>query len=167
MEHVIYSQTMDHLEQHDILSKLQHGYQHGYSTGTQLWVIDLFAQGLENRSQVDCISLDFARTFDVVPHQRLLLKMNHYGIRNILPWIRHFIMGRTQRLLVDGVISREIQMILGLGQGTVLVGLLFLIFINNFAFICLWFVLWYFFFCDDTLRAKEITSNSDSVSRLH
>ena len=31
MEHVIYSQTMDHLEQHDILSKLQHGYQHVYS----------------------------------------------------------------------------------------------------------------------------------------
>ena len=91
MAHVIYSQTMEHLEQHDILSKLQHGYQHVYSTGTQLWVIDLFAQGLENQSQVDCISLGFARTFDVVPHQRLLLKMNHYGIRNILPWIRHFI----------------------------------------------------------------------------
>ena len=138
LEHIVYSQTMDHLQNYKILSKLQHGYQHGCSTETQLLrVIDLFAKGLDNKSQVDCISLDFQRAFDVVPHERLLLKMNYYGIRNLLPWIRHFLTGRTQRVVVDGVRSRLIDMISGIGQGTVLAGLLFLIFINNFSFICL------------------------------
>ena len=36
LEHVIYSQSMDHLDNYKILSKLQHGYRQGCSTETQL-----------------------------------------------------------------------------------------------------------------------------------
>ena len=86
MEHIIYSQTMKHLDKFDILSSLQHGYRSGCSTETQLLkVIDLFAKTLEKKSQTDAIFLDFSRAFDVVPHERLLLKMNYYGIRQSLP----------------------------------------------------------------------------------
>ena len=156
---------MDHLQKYKVFSKLQHGYQHGCSTETQLIrVIDLFAKGLEKKSQVDCISLDFARAFDTVPHERLLLKMNYYGIRKLLPWIRHFLTGRSQRIMVDGVKSRVIQMISGIGQGTVLAGLCFLIFINDLPTS----ITDSFFgiFCDDTLIAREITSNNSDANSL-
>jgi hypothetical protein len=42
------------------------------------------------------------KAFDKVPHQRLLLKIRHYGIRgNLLDWIEDFLSERTQRVLVE------------------------------------------------------------------
>ena len=159
LEHIIYSNTMAHLQK--ILSNLQHGYRSGSSTETQLLkVIDLFAKGLENHSQIDAISLDFSRAFDVVPHERLMLKMDSYGIRKLLPWFRDFFTGRTQRVTIDGVQSRIVQMLSGIVQGSVLAALCFLIFINDLpesvtdSFSGL--------FCDDTLIAKQISTTHDS-----
>ena len=81
LEHIVYSQTMDHLDNHKILSNLQHGYRNGASTETQLLkVIDKLAKGIENKHLVDTISLDFSRAFDVVPRERLLFKMRYYGV---------------------------------------------------------------------------------------
>ena len=152
---------MKHLDKHNILSKLQHGYRNKCSTETQLLkVIDLFAKGLNNHKQIDCISLDFSRAFDVVPHQRLLLKMQYYGIRKILPWIQNFLTSRKQAVVIEGVKSRYVSVISGLPQGTVLAGLLFFIFINDLPES----VLQSFtgIFCDDTLLAKEISDINDA-----
>jgi hypothetical protein len=53
--------------------------------------------------QMDAILLDSSKAFDKVPHQRLLLKLRHYGIRgNLLDWIKDFLSERTQRVLVEG-----------------------------------------------------------------
>ena len=162
LEHIMYSQTMKHLEKYKILSNLQHGYRNGCSTETQLLkVIDLFAKGLENNKQTDAISLDFSRAFDTVPHNRLLLKMDYYGIRKILPWINDFLSDRKQCVMIDGVKSRFVSVISGLPQGTVLAALLFLIFINDLpASVTKSFT---GVFCDDTLIAKEISQKSDSL----
>ena len=161
LEHIIYSQTMKHLEKYSILVKSQHGYRNNCSTDTQLLrVIDIFAKSLENNIQTDAISLDFSRAFDTVPHQKLLMKMNFYGIRKILPWIEDFLTGRMQSVVIDGVKSRFVNVISGIPQGTVIAGLLFLIFINDLpdsvkeSFNGL--------FCDDTIIAKEIIQQNDS-----
>ena len=101
LEHIIYSKTMDHFEENQILSDLQHGYRNGCSTETQLLkVVDHFANSLENNSQTDAIFLDFQRAFDVVPHQRLLLKLNYYGLRRYIPWIQNFLTKRKQCVVV-------------------------------------------------------------------
>ena len=153
---------MKHLEKFNILSKLQHGYRSGCSTETQLLkVINLFTKSLEDNKQIDAISLDFSRAFDVVPHQRLLLKMNFYGIRRILPWVKDFLTERKQSVVIDGVKSRFVTVTSGLPQGTVLAGLLFLIFINDLpASVTESFT---GVFCDDTLLAKEISTQSDAT----
>ena len=153
---------MDHLDKFNILSKLQHGYRNGCSTETQLLkVINLFANSLENKSQTDSISLDFSRAFDVVPHERLLLKTNYYGIRKYLPWIRDFLSNRKQCVIIDGVKSRYVTVSSGLPQGTVLAGILFLIFINDLPESIL--NSFTGIFCDDTLLAREIKTKSDSI----
>ena len=152
---------MKHLDNHNILSKLQHGYRNRCSTETQLLkVIDLFAKGLDNHKQIDAISLDFLRVFDVIPHQRLLLKMQYYGIRKILPWIENFLTSRKQAVVIEGVQSRYVSVISGLPQGTVLAGLLFLIFINDLPESIL--KSFTGIFCDDTILAKEISSVNDA-----
>ena len=153
---------MAHLEKYKILTNLQHGYRSKCSTETQLLkVIDFLAKGLENSSQIDVISLDFARAFDVVPFQKLLVKMNHYGIRKLLPWFEDFLTGRTLKVILEGVKSRCVNILSGIIQGSVISGLLFLIFINDLpesvtkSFTGL--------FCDDTLVAKEISNENDTV----
>ena len=43
-------------------------------------------------TQTDVVVLDFSKAFDVVPHQRLLHKLDHYGIRGTtLNWIQNFL----------------------------------------------------------------------------
>jgi len=51
------------------------------------------------------IYLDFAKAFDTVPHQRLLLKLK-YGVGGeVLNWIEHFLVGRRYRVRVAGSYS--------------------------------------------------------------
>ena len=166
LEHIIYSQTMDHLQKYNILSSLQHGYRNTCSTETQLLrVIDLLAKGMDSSSQVDVISLDFARAFDVVPIERLLLKMNYYGIRKLLPWFRDFLKNRKQRVVIEGTKSKLVEVLSGIAQGTRVAALCFLLFINDLpnSIINSFGGL----FCDDTLIAKKIDSQSDSLSLQH
>ena len=77
-----HSNIMDHLTYYNILPDSQHRFRARRSCETQLVVtIQELAKTQSEGKQIDAILLDFSKTFDKVPHNRLLLKLDHYGIR--------------------------------------------------------------------------------------
>ena len=97
-----------------------------------LLTVNDLAKGLDDKSQTDMILLDFSKAFDKVPHQRLLLKVSHCGIAGIVfAWIKDFLHGRTQKVILEGQSSSWATVASGVLQGSVLGPLLFLIYIND------------------------------------
>ena len=104
LEHIICKQIMSHFSENKILTPVQHGFRSKHSCESQLLITtDEFIQNFESKTQTDVVVLDFSKAFDVVPHQRLLHKLDHYGIRGTtLNWIQNFLTKITQKVVVDG-----------------------------------------------------------------
>ena len=100
-EHIVCKHILDHVEYHQILTNLQHGFRSGRSCETQQFTTthDLLSY---SKSQIDVAILDFSKAFDTVPYAGLLGKLEHYGINSkILLWITNFLNNRKQRVVVD------------------------------------------------------------------
>ena len=77
------------------------------------------------------VLLDLAKAFDTVSHNMLLKKLELYGLKGVtLDWFSSYLSGRQQQCVVEGYVSKPKLISCGVPQGSVLVPLLFLIYIN-------------------------------------
>ena len=78
LEHIICKQIMSHFSKKKKLTPVQHGFRSKHLCESQLLITtDEFIQNFEGKTQTDVVVLNFSKAFDVVPHQRLLHKLNH------------------------------------------------------------------------------------------
>ena len=85
LEHIIHSHVTKHFERYDILTDHQHGFRSVRNTELQLILtIHDMAKAIQLKNSVHAAVLDFTKAFDKVPHQRLLKKLEYYGIHGTL-----------------------------------------------------------------------------------
>ena len=162
LEHIITSHIMKHAENNNILYPLQHGFRKGRSCETQLVdFVDDLTINMSSGLQTDVIIMDFSKAFDKVHHDLLMHKLYHYGIQGkVHTWITNFLHGRSQRVLVEGEQSNDVEVSSGVPQGSVLGPSLFLFYINDMpqnvnATVRL--------FADDTIAYLTINSDRDQT----
>eukprot|EP00745_Piridium_sociabile_P040062 TRINITY_DN76314_c0_g1_i2.p1 TRINITY_DN76314_c0_g1~~TRINITY_DN76314_c0_g1_i2.p1 ORF type:complete len:1167 (+),score=240.29 TRINITY_DN76314_c0_g1_i2:25-3525(+) len=163
LEHIVCHHLHKFFDQLNVLTPLNHGFRTGYSCETQLLTTthDLF-KSFEADTQVDVAVLDFSKAFDTVPHNKLLFKLSHYGVRGLTHrWIKNFLTRRTMKVVLDGEESREVPVESGVPQGTVLGPLLFLCHINDLPATVKSNVR---LFADDCLLYRQIETFSDHLT---
>ena len=78
--------------------------------------------------QVDVAILYFSKAFDTVPHDKILHKLNPYGVRDhIHSWLTSFLTKRKMRVVLEGEKSSEVTVDSGVPHGTILCPILFVV----------------------------------------
>ena len=130
MESIMYDQLIQFLMNHRQIPKEQHGFLPGKSIQSNLLsCLSQSTSEIERGNTLDAIYLDFSKVFDRVPKRRLLHKLRHVGVSGLLlKWLEAYLSDRTFRVKVGDSLSRSVEVLSGVPQGSVLGPLLFIVY---------------------------------------
>ena len=100
MERAIQVQLVKFLEANKVLSAYQSGFRKGHSTETAVtYLTDQILEHMDDQQMTGSVFTDLKKAFDLVDHNCLLQKLEHYGVRGkSLTWFQNYLGSRTQRV---------------------------------------------------------------------
>ena len=119
LERVIFNQMTQYLSKNHLLHPNHHAYRAEHNTTTALvQMFDGWAQAVEGEQLVGACMLDMSAAFDLVDHDLLIQKLAIYGFdENFLRWIRSYLSGRSQSVIIEGSLSKLLPVNTGVPQG--------------------------------------------------
>ena len=133
LEKVIYQQTSNFFEIHNIIDTHQFGFRPNHSCSDCLlkFVHDIHKNDLLGNHSIS-IHADLSKAFDTLIRKNLFRKLEHYGLRDdTLAWFIDYFTDRKQYVKLGVHRSNNYDLDFGVGQGSILGPLIFQVAIND------------------------------------
>ena len=133
LEKAVFLQIVEYLDSNNLLSPNHHGCRRWHNTATALiQMYDQWVEEVEAGQMVGVMMIDLSAAFDMVDHPLLLDKLALFGMETeVTQWLRSYLTGRSQSVLVDGCLSPPLNIEFGVPQGSILGPLMYIIFTND------------------------------------
>ena len=121
------------LRDNNLLYELQSAFRSGHSTETALIRhTDQILRNMDNDEVTGLFFIDFRKAFDVIDHEPLLKKLSIYvATPSSVAWFKSYLSERKQFISLGETTSKQLTVMQGVLQGSILGPLLFLLFVND------------------------------------
>ena len=128
-ERFFFKQISEDFEQ--FLSRYQCGFRKGFSAQHSLLsMLDKWKLAVDHKKVLGALLKDLSKAFDCLLHDLLLAKLNAYGFSMAdFRLIQHYLSNRKQKAKINAEYSSWEEILFGVPQGSILVPLLFNIFL--------------------------------------
>ena len=129
LEAVLNTQLKSHMEVNRILSRNQHAYRSSKSTQTAWADLDtLIQKAVDSGKYVGILLVDMSAAFNLVSKEIIVPKLQKLGVGRFAAKLIHsYLTSRKSRVKVKGVYSAWIEVKTGIGEGSVLGPLIFIL----------------------------------------
>lgn len=122
MERIICKAMKRYTEENNLDDPNQHGFKRGHSTVTNLLhFTNYWALAVCKNREIHCVSFDWSKAFDLMPHSLCVSKLNKLGFgHRICAWIGSYLRNRTFKVRVGECVSTQRTCSSGVPQGSIL-----------------------------------------------